>query len=347
MQEEFKQRRMNMDFSQLHTYTPPQCAPENTGYTYSLSSSYSTAALDFEKEHQIAAVYESPRMSRRSLRLQTGAGHYDNESLAEYSHNHSDSNSYTSTKKETRALRGKKQQSSSSSRSLSLSQAATPRKTLSFSAANTPINSNSNSGGVIHESHTASDGSLLASILDQSSLRQRTVTTTTTTTFVDGHRGRNDHSSSSVNGDASASKSHTAVANGYICKDCSFHSQTESPITCSSSSLSSSSQAAEASSDALFSSSSDAFFSSSSSPFTSIYSRDRTRRNKTGVLVSMSHTCMRYSKRALAPIVSLVTLLFNNVLWLGSRAKSPPGKGTQQENSLKFLWKHECEGPGD
>lgn len=31
-----KQRRMNMDFSQLHTYTPPQCAPENTGYTYSL-----------------------------------------------------------------------------------------------------------------------------------------------------------------------------------------------------------------------------------------------------------------------------------------------------------------------
>lgn len=25
-----------MDFSQLHTYTPPQCAPENTGYTYSL-----------------------------------------------------------------------------------------------------------------------------------------------------------------------------------------------------------------------------------------------------------------------------------------------------------------------
>ncbi|KAJ4931697.1 hypothetical protein JOQ06_010137, partial [Pogonophryne albipinna] len=243
-------------------------------------SSYSTAALDFEKEHQIAAVYESPRMSRRSLRLQTGASHYDNESLSEYSHNHSDSNSYTSTKKETRTLRGKKQQSSSSSRSLSLSQAATPRKTLSFSAANTPINSNSS---VIHESHTASDGSLLASILDQSSLRQRAVTTTTT--FVDVHRGRNDHSSSSVNGDASASKSHTAVANGYICKDCSFHSQTD------------------------------------------IYSRDRTRRNKPGVLVSMSHTCMRYSKRALAPIVSLVTLLFNNVLWLGSRAKSPPGKG--------------------
>ncbi|XP_068433999.1 SUN domain-containing protein 1 isoform X7 [Clinocottus analis] len=282
MQEEPKQRRMTMDFSQLHTYTPPQCAPENTGYTYSLSSSYSTAALDFEKEHQIAAVYESPRMSRRSLRLQMGAGHYDKETLADYSHNHSNSSSYTSTKRETRTLRSKKQQSSSSSLSLSLSQAATPRKTLSFSAANTPINNNSSSSSssssiIIHEGNTASDAALLTSILDQSHLRQRTVTTTTTSTSVDGHWGRsssNDHRSSNVNGDASASKSHTSLTNGYVCKDCSFHSQTtDSPITQSSSSLSSSSQAAEASSGGVF--------SSSLSPFTSIYSRDRSRRNKT------------------------------------------------------------------
>uniref|UniRef100_A0A4W6BSS4 Sad1 and UNC84 domain containing 1b n=1 Tax=Lates calcarifer TaxID=8187 RepID=A0A4W6BSS4_LATCA len=135
---------------------------------------------------------------------------------------------------------------------------------------------------------------------------------------VDGHWGRGsstDHCSSNVNGDTSVSKSHTSLANGYICKDCSLHSQEmDSFITRSSSS----SQAAEASTDAL---------STSASPFTSIYSRDRSRRSKTGVLVSMSNTCMRYSKRALAPIVSLVTLLFNNVLWLGSRAKSPPGKG--------------------
>lgn len=68
----------------------------------SLSSSYSTAALDFEKEHHIAAVYESPRMSRRSLRLQTGAGHDGNETLADYSQNHSNSSSYTSTRRETR-----------------------------------------------------------------------------------------------------------------------------------------------------------------------------------------------------------------------------------------------------
>ncbi|CAJ1075001.1 SUN domain-containing protein 1 isoform X2 [Xyrichtys novacula] len=314
---------MNMDFSQLHTYTPPQCAPENTGYTYSLSSSYSSRALEFEKEHQIAAVYESPRMSRRSLRLQTSAGLYDNGSLADYSQNHS--SSYTSTRRETRTTRSKKQQSSSGSLSLSLSQAVTPRKTLSFTAMSTPINSSSS----VQESIQESEASLLTPILDQSHLRQRSVTTTTTTTSVDGHWGKShraDHSSSSVNGDASAStsKSHASLHNGYICKDCSLHSQKSDSSTITQTSSSPlSSQAAVASSDAFFAASS----SSSSSPFTSIYSRDRSRRNKTGLLVSMSNTCMRYSKRAVAPIVSLVSLLFNNVLWLGSKAKNPPGKG--------------------
>uniref|UniRef100_A0A3Q1JV22 SUN domain-containing protein n=2 Tax=Anabas testudineus TaxID=64144 RepID=A0A3Q1JV22_ANATE len=306
---------MNMDFSQLHTYTPPQCAPENTGYTYSLSSSYSTAALEFEKEHQIAPVYESPRMSRRSLRLQASSGQYGNESLVDTSQNRS---SYTSTRRETRTQRSKKLQSNFGSLSLSLSQAATPRKTLSFSAVSTPINSSDFQESTVH--NTGSDASLHTSILDQPHLRQRTISTTTTTTtstFVDGHWGRSSTTDqcSSVNGDASTSKSHTSPANGFICQDCSFHSQkTDSFITRSSSS----SQAAEASTDALF---------SSSSPFTNIYSRDRNQKKKTGVLMSVSNTCMRYSKQALAPVVSLITLLFNSVLWIGSRAKSSPGKG--------------------
>ncbi|XP_042826910.1 SUN domain-containing protein 1 isoform X10 [Panthera tigris] len=60
-----------MDFSRLHMYTPPQCAPENTGYTYALSSSYSSDALTFETEHRLDPVFDSPRMSRRGLRLVT------------------------------------------------------------------------------------------------------------------------------------------------------------------------------------------------------------------------------------------------------------------------------------
>ncbi|XP_035471977.2 SUN domain-containing protein 1 isoform X4 [Scophthalmus maximus] len=284
--------------------------------TSTRSSSYSTAALEFEKEHQIAPVYESPRMSRRSLRLQTSAGHYGNESLADNSQNHGNSSSYTSTRRETRTLRSRKQQSSANLLSLSLSQAATPRKTLSFSAVSTPINNSSS----IQEGNKVSEASLHSTIMDQSHLKRRTITTTTTTTSMSagGHWGRSsstEHSSSNVNGCASASDSHTSLANGYICKDCSLHSQEmDSLITRSSSS---SSQAAEASTDIL----------SSSPSFTSIYSRDRSRRSKTGVLMSMSKTCIHYSKRALAPIVSLVTLLFNNVVWLGSRARSPPGKG--------------------
>ncbi|XP_029014228.1 SUN domain-containing protein 1-like isoform X8 [Betta splendens] len=316
MQEELKQRGMTMDFSQLHTYTPPQCAPENTGYTYSLSSSYSTAALEFEQEHQIAPVYESPRMSRRSLRLQASAGHYGNESLADMSQNHS--STYTSTRRETRTLRSRKQQQSNlNSLSLSLSQVATPRKTLSFSAVSTPIASSNLEESSAH--NAASDASLNTFTVAQPHLRQRTITSTTTTTtstFVDGHWGRSsiaDHSLS-INGDASTSKSHATSVNGYICHDCSLHSQKDSFITQSSSSAS---QAAEAATVSL---------SSSSSPFTSIYSRDRSQKNKTGVLMSVCNTCVRYSKKVLAPVVSLVTVVFSSVLWLGSRVRSSPTK---------------------
>uniref|UniRef100_A0A8B9R1D0 Sad1 and UNC84 domain containing 1 n=1 Tax=Anas platyrhynchos TaxID=8839 RepID=A0A8B9R1D0_ANAPL len=63
-----------MDFSRLHMYTPPQCVPENTGYTYALSSSYSSDARDFETKHKIDPVFDSPRMSRRGLRS-AAAGH--------------------------------------------------------------------------------------------------------------------------------------------------------------------------------------------------------------------------------------------------------------------------------
>uniref|UniRef100_A0A3P9HK13 Sad1 and UNC84 domain containing 1 n=1 Tax=Oryzias latipes TaxID=8090 RepID=A0A3P9HK13_ORYLA len=187
-----------MDFSQLHTYTPPQCAPENTGYTYSLSSSYSTAALEFEKEHQIAPVYESPRMSRRSLRLQSGATHYGNEGLADHCHNQN--SSYNSTSKEMRY-----------------------------------------SNYIVINYFCCR----VFSSVGQSSAQK-----------------------SNVNGKASASKSHMALSNGYICNNCSLHAQKTdacmSKLSC---------QAQEVSTEAL---------SSTSSPFTSVYTRDRSRKNKTG-----------------------------------------------------------------
>ncbi|CAN9505252.1 unnamed protein product [Ophioblennius macclurei] len=294
-------------------------------------------------------------MSRRSLRLQAGAGLHGNDSLSDLSRNHS---SYASTSKETRVLRNRKPQASSSSRTLSFSQIATPRKALSFLAASTPINSGAGGGGGsdsnLQDGVAESDAAQLTSALDQSHQRQRTATTrttrtTTTTTSVNERWVQGSgQGTSGVNGEASTSKSHAALANGYICRDCSFHSQknadslkARSPPSSSLSlfpSSPSSPQAAGTRTDAL---------SSPSSPFTSIYTRDRTRKSKSGVLASMSHKCMHYSKRAFAPMVSVFTTLLSSVVWLGSKVKSSSERGVlafsdslrrAASSSLSQLW---------
>ncbi|XP_053707671.1 SUN domain-containing protein 1 isoform X1 [Synchiropus splendidus] len=305
-----------MDFSQLHTYTPPQCAPDNTGYTYSRSSSYSTAALEFEKEHEIAPVYESPRMSRRSLRLQSSVSHYNKDPMADFAKEYG--SSYNGSK-ETRTLRSRKKQSNTLS--LSLSEVLTPRKALSFSAVSTPIND----GGSNQDSNSAYDASIHTHIQDQPYLRQRTITTTTAS-LIEGAWGRtsaSSHCSSGVNGDTSTSKSHTTVANGYICKDCSFNSEK------------SSSPSVEPCSKALYSSTSSL---SSSPPITRIYSRDRSRTNKKGFLASFCSTCVHTSKKAFASVVSFVTLLCSSMVRLCSMEQITQGTAgalSSFSNSLK------------
>ncbi|KAA0706098.1 SUN domain-containing protein 1 [Triplophysa tibetana] len=192
-----------MDFSRLHTYTPPHCTPDNTGYTYSLSSSYSTAALEFEKEHKINPVYDSPRMSRRSLRLQTSAGFYGDGSFAELTQNHNNSSSKrTSTSSVSRSVRSRRQQQESSMYE-------------SHSVSQTPQNDQTNLSII----STASDASLISSLLDESALRQ----SSTTHACSARRRRRTDHSSLLENGDASKTQTHAKMANGYICKDCCFH----------------------------------------------------------------------------------------------------------------------------
>uniref|UniRef100_A0A8C2CTI9 Sad1 and UNC84 domain containing 1 n=1 Tax=Cyprinus carpio TaxID=7962 RepID=A0A8C2CTI9_CYPCA len=203
-----------MDFSRLHTYTPPQCTPDNTGYTYSLSSSYSTAALEFEKEHQINPVYDSPRMSRRSLRLRTSSGFYGDNSFTERTGIHSvgsykqtSSSSSTAASSSSRSVRSRRQKQGSSvyeSESVSQSVSQTPQKDQTLSD--------------LSFTSTASDASLISSLLDQSTLRQSSRTHT-----YSAQRRRTAHSSLLENGDISRTEAHTNLANGYICKDCSFH----------------------------------------------------------------------------------------------------------------------------
>ncbi|XP_051572178.1 SUN domain-containing protein 1 isoform X5 [Myxocyprinus asiaticus] len=210
-------QRIAMDFSHLHTYTPPHCTPDNTGYTYSLSSSYSSAALEFEKEHKINPVYDSPRMSRRSLRLHTTTGFYGDNSFTEMTPNHNLS-SYKRTSRSSssvsRSVRSRRQQQESSMyESQNVTQ--TPQKDqmasdMSFIS-------------------SVSDASLISSLLDQSTLRQ----SSTTHTFS-AQRRRTDQSSVLGNGDISKMEAHSNVVNGYICKDCSFNAdRTETETACS------------------------------------------------------------------------------------------------------------------
>ncbi|XP_052409308.1 SUN domain-containing protein 1 isoform X5 [Carassius gibelio] len=213
-------QRVTMDFSPLHTYTPPHCTPDNTGYTYSLSSSYSTAALEFEKEHQINPVYDSPRMSRRSLRLQTSSGFYGDTSLTELTGNHKSykQTSTSSSSSVSRSVRSRRQQQGSS-----------VYESQSVSQIVTPTAQNDQTLSDLSFTSTASDASLISSLLDQSTLRQSSTTHT-----YSARRRRNAHSSLLENGDLSKTEAHTFLANGYICKDCSFHADgKEDEMACS------------------------------------------------------------------------------------------------------------------
>ncbi|XP_051572174.1 SUN domain-containing protein 1 isoform X2 [Myxocyprinus asiaticus] len=182
-----------------------------------ISSSYSSAALEFEKEHKINPVYDSPRMSRRSLRLHTTTGFYGDNSFTEMTPNHNLS-SYKRTSRSSssvsRSVRSRRQQQESSMyESQNVTQ--TPQKDqmasdMSFIS-------------------SVSDASLISSLLDQSTLRQ----SSTTHTFS-AQRRRTDQSSVLGNGDISKMEAHSNVVNGYICKDCSFNAdRTETETACS------------------------------------------------------------------------------------------------------------------
>ncbi|KAJ8398742.1 hypothetical protein AAFF_G00419390 [Aldrovandia affinis] len=288
---------MTMDYSRLHTYTPPQCTPENTGYTYSLSSSYSTAALDFEKEHKIEPVFDSPRMSRRSLRLHVADGlQGDNSLLLDSSLQHSATYSAgKASRREARTVRSRKQQSVSSSQTQHSSQSSI----------------------VLQSQHScaAGDTSQPSTLLDESCARERTLVDSCW--GLDGDGGlkerctRMEHSMTLVNGDISTMQTQSAAVNGYICKDCTSHVKRKEALTAySSSSLSQSAS------------------SSSSAATSTVYSRDKSLKHKSGVLVTLTSTCLRFSRSVLTSVVSLVSLLMQTImLRTGDEAKGYQVKG--------------------
>ncbi|XP_053132206.1 SUN domain-containing protein 1 isoform X15 [Hemicordylus capensis] len=207
-----------MDYSHLHTYTPPHCVPENTGYTYALSSSYSSTALDFETEHKLDPVFDSPRMSRRSLRLSATAY---GTALDTHKESSFSSGSYSGKKAFADQLpRITKQHKSFIKQSGSVQR--TPRKNVPSSS----FLSHSS-----FSSHT-SDASLMSTILDESSIQEQTAVDHFWGLDDDGDlKAGGDTTAMQANGDIATAESQAALSNGYTCHDCSMLSERKEVLT--------------------------------------------------------------------------------------------------------------------
>ncbi|NWS51596.1 SUN1 protein, partial [Chunga burmeisteri] len=190
-----------MDFSHLHTYTPPQCLPENTGYTYALSSSYSSSALDFETENRIDPVFDSPRMSRRSLRL-----------AATRLKNSDDAQNYVLCDSSYAGNMSFREQSSKMQCKSMNKQSDRARKNLSQSSIFSQSSFNSHS----------SDASMMSAVLDESWIREQTE--------VD-HFWGGGTALTQGNGDIATAEMQTTMINGYTCSDCSMLSEQKDVLT--------------------------------------------------------------------------------------------------------------------
>ncbi|XP_064376291.1 SUN domain-containing protein 1 isoform X6 [Dromaius novaehollandiae] len=203
-----------MDFSRLHTYTPPQCVPENTGYTYALSSSYSSAALDFETEHKLDPVFDSPRMSRRSLRL-AAAGFNKSDDARNDIHD----GFYAANMPFREQSKMVKQRRSMNKQSGTVRH--TPRKNLSSSSIFSQSSFNSH----------ASDTSMVSTVLDESLIREQTEVDHFWGLDDDGDPKGSDTTLMQGNGDVATAEMQTAVINGYTCNDCSMLSERKEVLT--------------------------------------------------------------------------------------------------------------------
>ncbi|NXW90601.1 SUN1 protein, partial [Alopecoenas beccarii] len=205
-----------MDFSRLHTYTPPQCLPENTGYTYALSSSYSSSALDFEAENKIDPVFDSPRMSRRSLRLaaleRSRADDAQNDNVRDSSYARNTSFSEQSS----RTVRQRK-----STNKQSGSAKHTPRKNLSSSSVFSQSSFNSH----------ASDTSMVSTVLDESLIRERTEVDHFWGLDDEGDPKGGESTLMQGNGNIATAETQTTMINGYPYSDCSMLSERKEVLT--------------------------------------------------------------------------------------------------------------------
>nr|XP_046212622.1 SUN domain-containing protein 1-like isoform X14 [Oncorhynchus gorbuscha] len=287
-----------MDHSKVNSRAPP---PGNTGYTYSHSSSYSTTALDFEKEHRITPVLESPRMSRRSLRLHSTTGLYGDDSLDSSLNHMYHSASFSAggaSRRDSKALKSRRSQQHSVSCSQSL-------------LLTTPLKSQHGSQQHNSSLHSvaASDASLLSSMLDKSCIQERTL--------VEGFWGLDEDSElkertmtdsmCEANGNINSAQTQTSMVNGSFCKDRMIHLDRNDALTAYSKHSSTAARSAT---------NKQALTAPAASPSSTIYARDKSRKHRTGSSVLWA------GQKAGSAVRSAMRRMLS-VLWL---AAVSPGK---------------------
>nr|XP_057158792.1 SUN domain-containing protein 1 isoform X34 [Pan paniscus] len=202
---------VNMDFSRLHMYSPPQCVPENTGYTYALSSSYSSDALDFETEHKLDPVFDSPRMSRRSLRLATTACTLgDGEAVG------ANSGTSSAVSLKNRAARTAKQRRSTNKSAFSINH----------------VSRQVTSSGVSHGGTVSLQDAVTRRppVLDESWIREQTTVDHFWGLDDDGDLKGGNKAAIQGNGDVGAAAAASAH-NGFSCSNCSMLSERKDVLT--------------------------------------------------------------------------------------------------------------------
>ncbi|KAL6458620.1 hypothetical protein MHYP_G00320920 [Metynnis hypsauchen] len=261
------------------------------------SSSYSSSALDYEREHKLAPVFDSPRMSRRSLRLNASTSHYRDDSLLDSSQSCSISYSAGgSVHRENKTFKSRRSRSTTSG---------------SGSQLQTPVKNQSNSVLQAHNSSlhsfAASDASLLSSLLDESCVQKRTLIDSVW--GLDEDEDLKDRSLRTDRSYMSTAQTQTfTVTSGYICKDCTAGSSDNRdalPTYSSSKPCSSSSCSYSSSTSALHNDARDG----ASSPYTTVYSREKSRRHRSALLWSVTGWCASLCKKVASSSAAALTLL--------------------------------------
>ncbi|XP_021267611.1 SUN domain-containing protein 1 isoform X8 [Numida meleagris] len=179
-------------------------------------SSYSSDALDFEIEHKIDPVFDSPRMSRRSLRLAAAGFNKPDSARNDILQDSSYTGNVTYREQSSKTMRQRKNINKQSGGVRDMS-----RKNLSSS----PIFNQSSflSRG--------SDASMVSTVLDESSIREQTEVDHFWGLDDDGDPKGSDTTLLQRNGDIATAETQTTMINGYTCSDCSMLSERKEVLT--------------------------------------------------------------------------------------------------------------------